>query len=58
MTIACHKSDPVNGVGATYSVVAGASGLRKNFVTTKIFTLSDRLQEARYNSEEGDIIKT
>ena len=25
----------------------------ENFLTTKIFTLSDRLQEARYNSEEG-----
>ena len=52
MTISCCKSDPVNGAGATYSVVAGAGGLRK-FCYNKNFTLSDRLPEARYNSEEG-----
>ena len=51
MTIAFRKSDPVNSVGVL--VVARAGGLRENFVTTKNLTLSDRLQEARYNSKEG-----
>ena len=42
---------PVNSADATYSVVARAGGLRK-FSNTKKLTLSDMLQEARYNSEE------
>ena len=39
-------------MGATYSVVAGAGGLRK-FSNNKEWTGSDRLQDARCHSEEG-----
>ena len=35
MCIACRLSDPVNSVGATYSVVVGAGG-RKKFLLSQI----------------------
>ena len=51
MIIVCHLSDSVDGAGATYSVMELVDF--KNSLAMKNFTLSDRLQEAQYNSEEG-----
>ena len=44
-------SDPVNSTGTTYSVVELVD--LENLLAKKNLTLSDRLQEVRYNSEEG-----
>ena len=44
-------SDPVSRAGATYSVVELVDV--ENFLATKNLTISDTLQKAWYNSEEG-----
>ena len=44
-------SEPVNRAGIAYSVVELVD--TENFLATKNLTLSDTLQKAWYNSEEG-----